>query len=70
MAETTTITVKAGDTLWDIAERELGDPQRWTQIWSMNSSRLIRARQGVRRSYRYQSPDWIFPGETLELPHG
>lgn len=28
--------VKKGDTLWDIAEKELGNPQKWHKLWYYN----------------------------------
>lgn len=46
-------TVVRGDTLWDIAERELGDPMRWAEIADLN---------------QLNNPDLIFPGESLNLP--
>ncbi len=35
-----TYTVKAGDTLSLIAQRELGDTSRWQQLWDMNRDRV------------------------------
>ncbi|WP_438862205.1 LysM peptidoglycan-binding domain-containing protein [Paractinoplanes aksuensis] len=50
-----THTVQAGDTLFGIAEAELGDGNRWPQIYALNQA-LIR------------DPDRIFPGQVLVLP--
>ncbi len=48
--------VQHGDCLWDIAEKQLGDPSRWTEIYKMNSDVIG------------QNPDLIFSGTELKLP--
>ena len=50
------------DTLWDIAERHLGDPLRWTEIFELNERRL-QADGGC-----LTDPDRIEPGWQLVLP--
>lgn len=50
-----TLTVRAGDTLTLIAERELGDRQRWREIWQLNKR-------------RFSSPDTVEVGDVLTLP--
>jgi len=35
-----TTLVQAGDTLRSVAKRELGDEERWGEIWALNRSRL------------------------------
>ncbi|MDX1382006.1 MAG: LysM peptidoglycan-binding domain-containing protein [Thermoanaerobaculia bacterium] len=46
-------TIVRGDTLWDLAERFLGDPYLWPQIWERN---------------RYiEDAHWIYPGDPLIL---
>ncbi len=54
--------VRAGDTLWHIAGRVLGDPFRWPEVW--------RANAGTRMSdgSRFTDPDRIRPGWVLKLP--
>ena len=47
-----TYTVKAGDSLWAIAERELGDGTMWDEIQKLN---------GIRGTI-------IYPGQVLVLP--
>ncbi|MDA8285163.1 MAG: BTAD domain-containing putative transcriptional regulator [Actinomycetota bacterium] len=59
---TRTYVVRRGDTLWGIAERELGDPLRWSQIFSLNENR---AQPG---GATLTDPHWIDPGWTLLLP--
>ncbi|GEO85071.1 hypothetical protein GCM10007920_43890 [Ciceribacter naphthalenivorans] len=53
--ETDSYTVKAGDSLWDIATEALGDGQRFID--------LINANPDLKRH-----PDRIFPGQLLKMP--
>ncbi len=48
-------TVQPGDTLSGIAERELGDANRWPEIFERNRDVI-------------SDPDQIFPGQALVLP--
>jgi nucleoid-associated protein YgaU len=48
-------TVQAGDTLETIAQRELGDASRWSEIFALNRSTI-------------RDPDLIFVGQVLILP--
>lgn len=57
-----TVTVKRGDTLWDIAEHHLGDPMRYTEIRDLN---LGRTQQDGRQ---LKDADWVLPGWVLLLP--
>ncbi len=54
--------VQRGDTLWGIAQRELGDPLRWSQIYQLNEGRP--QPDGAMLT----DPHWIDPGWTLVLP--
>jgi hypothetical protein len=49
-------TVVKGDTLWDIAQAEYGDPTRWPEIYAANTD-VVGA-----------DPDLIFPGQVLRIP--
>ncbi len=44
-------TIQAGDTLWDISTRFLGDPYQWPQLWSYNEY--------------ITNPHWIYPGNQI-----
>jgi DNA-binding SARP family transcriptional activator len=50
------------DSLWRIADRELGDPRRWVDIYRLNAGR--RQPDGA----RLRDPDLIYPGWILRLP--
>jgi hypothetical protein len=45
--------VEKGDTLWDLAAKNLGNPYLWPQIWERNSWIL--------------DAHWIYPGDPLDL---
>ena len=52
------------DSLWRVAGRELGDPQRWHEVYEHNAG----VRQGDGRALT--RPDLIQPGWRLEVPIG
>jgi nucleoid-associated protein YgaU len=55
--ESTFVLVQEGDTLWGIAERELGSGARYTEIFAANREVI-------------EDPDLIFPGQKIRLPQG
>ena len=63
-ATSRTYVVQPGDTLWAIAEAQLGDPLRWSDIYALNEGRL----QPDGRTL--SDPHWIYPDWTLILPPG
>ena len=58
------ITVQRGDTLWDLAERHLGDGHRYTEILDLNLGRLQADGRALDDAH------WIYPGWQLRLPDG
>lgn len=46
--------VERGDTLWDLANRYLGNPYLWPQIWDTNKY--------------IADAHWIYPGDPIVLP--
>lgn len=57
-----TCTVQPRDSLWRIAERHLGDPFRWREIYELNNGRSFPDGRVLR------DPDLIHPGWELNLP--
>ena len=55
-------TVKRGDTLWSIAESELGSPLRWHDIADLNYGRIQPDGESLTDAH------WIYPGWELLLP--
>jgi nucleoid-associated protein YgaU len=55
-ATTKSYTVKSGDTLSDIAESEMGDANRWPELYAANKDAVG------------DNPDLIHPGLKLEIP--
>jgi hypothetical protein len=54
--------VRAGDTLWGISARVLGDGRRWPELFALNQ------RLDLGRGHVLIDPDRIWPGDTLRLP--
>ncbi|WP_446466102.1 LysM peptidoglycan-binding domain-containing protein [Streptomyces sp. BRA346] len=59
---TRTVTVAPGDTLSAIAETQLGDPARYSEIFDLNDNPTT---PGART---LTDPDQIYPGQRLALP--
>ena len=59
---TEVVTVERGDTLWSIAERELGTPNRWGELWDLNLRRT--QPDGLRMGL----PDRLLPGWRIVVP--
>jgi len=62
VGEITTYRVIAGDDLWSIAARLLGDGFRWIEVFDANSGREMADGR------RFNDPSLIYPGWLLELP--
>jgi LysM repeat protein len=45
--------VKPNDSLWKLAKKYLGDPDRWIEIWHEND--------------QVENPDVIYPGDVLMI---
>lgn len=65
--ETTTYTIKSGDTLWRIAERFLGSGSKWKTIYDANKDII----EETAKKHGKKSSDnghWIYAGVTLSIP--
>ena len=64
---TETYTVVAGDTLWAIAQRKLGNGTRWTEIYNTNKS-TIEAAAVANGKPNSSNGNYIWPGTVLTMP--
>ena len=65
-APATSYTVKAGDTLWGIAGKVLGNPLRWPGIYAQNTATI----EAAAKAHGHASSSggrWIFPGTVLRV---
>jgi len=62
LAAAPTYEVQRRDTLWDIAERHLGDPFRWQEIFRLNQGKVQLDGRCL------TDPDLIYAGWRLQLP--
>jgi len=53
--DASTVTVERGDTLWGLSQENLGDGQRWPELYDANRASI-------------GDPNIIFPGQTLVVP--
>ena len=60
-ATAATYTVERGDTLWDIADEQLGDPTAWPEIWERNAG------DDMGGGRTFDDPNLILPGWELDL---
>jgi nucleoid-associated protein YgaU/two-component SAPR family response regulator len=56
-----TYIVERGDTLWDIADEQLGDPTAWPEIWDQNAG------DDMGGGRTFDDPNVILPGWELDL---
>lgn len=56
-SSTSTYTVQKGDTLSTIAAKQLGDANRWREIYNLNTDKI-------------SDPNRIYPGQVLRMPGG
>jgi hypothetical protein len=60
-------TIVSGDTLWGIAERELGNGADWESIYNANVDII----EATANEHGFDGSDyghWIFPGTTISIP--
>lgn len=62
-----TYTVVAGDTLWGIAKRFLGNGLRYTEIYAANAD-VIESTAKQHGKQSSSNGHWIWPGEVLGIP--
>lgn len=62
-----THTIKPGDTLWAIAQANLGSGARWEEIYRLNSKIIEQTAEKYGKSSSNKGW-WIYPGVTLKLP--
>lgn len=66
-AQQRTYTIQSGDTLWAIASRYYGNPNRWPDIFSANAGTLDAAARAHGKGSS-ENGHWIYPGTTIVIP--
>ena len=61
---TVEVNIEPGNTLWNIAEKQLGNGQRWREIYIMNLDRIWNAQD---KHHGTQGPDMIYSGNTIRI---
>lgn len=59
------VAVQPGDTLWSIANRELGNGQYWLQIFLLNAVELATTGHAVKPGTI--GPNYIYPGQVVKI---
>ena len=62
-----TYTIKSGDTLWGIAQKQLGSGAKYSSIYSLNKT-IIEDTAKKRGKTSSEGGKWIFPGTVIKLP--
>lgn len=65
--DTTSYTIKSGDSLWKIAQKLLGSGEKWQSIYDANSTII----EETAKQYGKGSSNngwWIYPGCTISIP--
>lgn len=60
-------TVEKGDTLWEIAQKTLGSPLRYAEIYDINKELIEKTAMG-RGKKNSSNGHWIFKGTVLQIP--
>ena len=62
-----TYTIKSGDTLWGIAQKQLGSGAKYSSIYSLNKT-IIEDTAKKRGKTSSEGGKWIYPGTVIKLP--
>lgn len=62
-----TYTIKSGDTLWGIAQKNLGSGAKYSSIYSLNKT-IIEETAKKRGKSSSEGGKWIFSGTIIKLP--
>jgi len=62
---TTEVRVDKGDTLWKLAEKHLGNGQRWREIFFINLDKIFK-KQEIHHGL-VGTPDLIYEGDTMRI---
>ena len=62
-----TYTIKSGDTLWSIAQKQLGDGKKYSDIYVLNQT-IIEETAKKRGKSSSEGGKWIYAGTVIKLP--